>query len=652
MADSSINVTLTANASQMAAELQKAQNELKDFEKQLRKASDVTEIQKLQASIVATKIKIDSLGKSNVQFARNTNTAAYALNDLSRIAQDAPYGFIGIQNNINPLLESFQRLKLETGSTGGALRGMIGALSGPAGLGLAVGAVSAAITFATVGFDRWYKSTKDSNEAIDGLQGSLIDLSRELKSIDSDLKSFENNLKDIQQIAALEFEIKSGKGYALDLFAAEQAVTSLRYKEAELNNDLAKAERILKNASDATFEFSKSQQGAFSSTNKFQNAFIGLGDLTTVSENQLKSFNEEQRSYIDVVIAAGKEVAKLRGEKEKLYNQEIIADRQLKLVSANEKRRIQDEINKQRARDSKKKPEETIDDVLRALQDSLADQQVFSGLFNESTLKKQFDLVKSTIEKLVSKFNLGPDDKRILELKVKLSSLQAKLAVEEFNKNLKEIKYEEPKIPAFQQKSIDAAKKKYDDYKKFLEKRNADVQKLMQDNADKINGIIEATIENIAVGFGEALGAALSGQGIGGFFVNIYKILGQGLQDIGQYMIQAAISIEAIKKFLIANPALAIAGGIALIGIGSALKSYFNQNAFAVGTRSAPGGMALVGERGPEMVNLPRGSQVIPAAQTAQMMGGLQSVEVFGMLRGEDIYFSNKKYGQTYGRLT
>jgi hypothetical protein len=33
---------------------------------------------------------------------------------------------------------------------------------------------------------------------------------------------------------------------------------------------------------------------------------------------------------------------------------------------------------------------------------------------------------------------------------------------------------------------------------------------------------------------------------------------------------------------------------------------------FAHGTDSAPGGVALVGERGPELVNLPRGSQVIP----------------------------------------
>lgn len=54
---------------------------------------------------------------------------------------------------------------------------------------------------------------------------------------------------------------------------------------------------------------------------------------------------------------------------------------------------------------------------------------------------------------------------------------------------------------------------------------------------------------------------------------------------------------------------------------------------FANGTKSAPGGVALVGERGPELVNLPRGAQVIPNHQlraptmpTLRQGGGGQTV--------------------------
>jgi phage-related tail protein len=48
---------------------------------------------------------------------------------------------------------------------------------------------------------------------------------------------------------------------------------------------------------------------------------------------------------------------------------------------------------------------------------------------------------------------------------------------------------------------------------------------------------------------------------------------------------------------------------------------------FARGTNFAPGGMAIVGERGPELVNLPRGSQVVPnnRINTAMTGGGMNS---------------------------
>lgn len=43
---------------------------------------------------------------------------------------------------------------------------------------------------------------------------------------------------------------------------------------------------------------------------------------------------------------------------------------------------------------------------------------------------------------------------------------------------------------------------------------------------------------------------------------------------------------------------------------------------FASGTRFAPGGLAWVGEEGPELVDLPRGSRVYPAAESRRMASG------------------------------
>lgn len=57
---------------------------------------------------------------------------------------------------------------------------------------------------------------------------------------------------------------------------------------------------------------------------------------------------------------------------------------------------------------------------------------------------------------------------------------------------------------------------------------------------------------------------------------------------------------------------------------------------FANGTSYAPGGMALVGERGPELVNLPRGSQVIPNHKIGGLSGGASSFNISVDARGSN----------------
>ena len=95
---------------------------------------------------------IEDLAKSTeglkTRFVQNkgaTDAATQSLMNLSRVAQDAPYGFMGIANNINPLLESFQRLGERTKESGGAFKALKEAMVGPAGVGLAVGVLSSVI---------------------------------------------------------------------------------------------------------------------------------------------------------------------------------------------------------------------------------------------------------------------------------------------------------------------------------------------------------------------------------------------------------------------------------------------------------------------------------------------------------------------------
>lgn len=65
----------------------------------------------------------------------------------------------------------------------------------------------------------------------------------------------------------------------------------------------------------------------------------------------------------------------------------------------------------------------------------------------------------------------------------------------------------------------------------------------------------------------------------------------------------------------------------------------------ALGTSSASGGLSLVGEYGPELVNIPKGSSVTPANKTRQFLSGQSSnisipITINGNVYGEDDLFN------------
>lgn len=107
----------------------------------------------------------------------------------------------------------------------------------------------------------------------------------------------------------------------------------------------------------------------------------------------------------------------------------------------------------------------------------------------------------------------------------------------------------------------------------------------------------------------------------------------EGLQKIGLQLLNLGV-----QGLFGAGPlAGALSGAVNGINIPGILPQ------FAAGTDFAPGGMALVGERGPELVNLPRGAQVTPNHRLAEGMGGssivvnimAQDVNSFRASRGQ-----------------
>ena len=101
---------------------------------------------------------------------------------------------------------------------------------------------------------------------------------------------------------------------------------------------------------------------------------------------------------------------------------------------------------------------------------------------------------------------------------------------------------------------------------------------------------------------------------------------------IAEALINGALAItqaiatipKVIPGTLIPNPQFPAT--LALIGIATAAQvariASTRPPAFKKGTKGAPGGMALVGEEGAELVHLPRGAKVIPHAETMKVLNG------------------------------
>ena len=94
-------------------------------------------------------------------------------------------------------------------------------------------------------------------------------------------------------------------------------------------------------------------------------------------------------------------------------------------------------------------------------------------------------------------------------------------------------------------------------------------------------------------------------------------------------------AVSAGEKVLTSPP------GITAIAVSETVKKIKNRN--ALGTASSIGGVSLVGEYGPELVNLPRGASVTPTNQTQQILGGRNidvKLVVNGNIYGEDDFIN------------
>jgi hypothetical protein len=253
---------------------------------------------------------------------RASGAAQATVINFGRVIQDAPYAVIAgnigaIANNIDPLVESFGRARAQGGSFGGTLKEIGKSLIGPAGIGLAISAVTSALVL-------WGGRSKQAKSDTDDFAKSLQNAKAQAVSTGLQLQQFVDTAKNStipleQRNEALrranEILGKYGETLTLTNIATAKATELVKnYTEGLTAQALAnqyadRAATLLIKQSEAQSKVTKAQD----EYNKAQQAFINRPALSvrdqelgrglvfiTQRDNALKNLTDAQTDYSNV----------------------------------------------------------------------------------------------------------------------------------------------------------------------------------------------------------------------------------------------------------------------------------------------------------------------------------------------------------------
>lgn len=203
MAGGKLEVQIGADITEFEKKIKEIEFDIKELSKakldRLKLGLDTTEINaqikdaKDNLNQLRTAVK-DTGGTIGGQFKQQTANGSNALLQFSRIAQDAPFGIIGIGNNLTATAEAFGALKNQTGSTGGALKALASSITGTGGLLLGV-------SLLTTGFTLLAQSGLSVGDVIDKITGNFDEFGAALKKANEE--AVKNSAGEISGLNAL-----------------------------------------------------------------------------------------------------------------------------------------------------------------------------------------------------------------------------------------------------------------------------------------------------------------------------------------------------------------------------------------------------------------------------------------------------------------
>ena len=535
MAGGKLSVEIGADITDFEKKIKEVEFDIKELSKikldRLKVGLDTTEINSqikdAKASLNSLKSTVKDTGQSFASAAPKVANAGNTLTQFSRIAQDAPFGIIGIGNNITATAEAFSSLKAQTGSTGGALKALGSSLAGTGGILLGVSLLTTGLTLLA-------QSGLSVGDVIDKITGNFDAFGAELNKISVD--AAKNSGQEIAGLKAL-------------ISVAQDDVNSRK-------------DRLI-----AVEELQSKYPSYFGNLTKEQ---ILTGDLTAVTRELSKAIiaRAEASAIADKIgeLAAKKLDLQIQKEKELIDLQKA----QTNVKQANENLKIANNIAGagQRAAGaagalalSASRVKDLNEQILaiQTQQDNLA------GRLNQKTedsiklLDKKDKVTKTFVTPTVTGVTNAIIPAPLFDVNgIAVFNGQ----VDQFGNKIKE-------LPGVIKSSLVQIPGLINEGAILMAEALTNFNNLA---SQIITDSIAATFQNLGQSIGDAL--ATGGNVLNAVGASLLSSLGGILTEMGKMAIQIGVGLIAVKLALKSlNPYAAIAAGVALIALGSLFSS-------------------------------------------------------------------------------